>query len=91
MALAPVLQLGQFAFRAPTMPAGNRLFRRTSRQAEAMDRGTEAPRGLVDAVVLTGAVGTKERASELRGNLAAMLERPYKGKGRRIPAIFPCK
>jgi hypothetical protein len=88
MALAPLLQLGQFAFRAPTMPAGNRLFRRTVGKRK---RWIEAPRGLVDAVVLTGAVGTEERASELRGNLAAMLERPYKGKGRRIPAIFPCK
>jgi site-specific DNA recombinase len=42
-------------------------------QPESRIEATEALRGLVDAIVLTPAAGTKELAIELRGNLAAML------------------
>ncbi|MEO8076125.1 MAG: hypothetical protein ABI818_07340 [Acidobacteriota bacterium] len=60
-------------------------------QAESRVEATEALRGFVDAIVLTPAANGKELGIELRGNLAAMLGRPYKEKGRRNPTTSPCK
>ena len=60
-------------------------------QPESRLEATEVLRGLVDAIVLTPSGSKEELGIELRGNVAAMRAAPYKRRGHRKPATFPCK
>jgi site-specific DNA recombinase len=60
-------------------------------QPDCRTEATEALRGLVDGIVLTPRPDGRELGIELKGNLAAMLGRRYKRKGRRKPATLWCK
>ena len=60
-------------------------------QPESRIEGTEALRGLVDAIVLTPAPARRNSPSSCGATWPQCSAQPYKGKGRRNPTTSPCK